>query len=167
MYIIDDKEGLLSITDPNGNLTSFGPSGEQSSTGASMTIARDSLGRVTSITDPNGGVTKYGYDFYGDLVTVTDPMGNVTTFTYDTDHTLLEIYDPLGRQGTRNEYDASGRLIESTDAEGNRIEYSHNLGDQQEVTTDRLGNVTIVDYNTLGQVTSRTNASRQHHELHV
>ncbi len=158
VFIIDDTTGLVSLTDANGNSVSFSANGETSSTGASITIARDSLGRITSITDPIGHQTTYTYDFYGNLATVTDPAGNVTRLTYDTDHTLLEVYGPDGERGTRNEYDASGRLTASVDATGYRQTYQTDLSARQEVTTDRRGFQTVLNYDANGNLLSSTNA---------
>ena len=118
VFIIDDTNGIESITDADGNTMTYTASGVQSSDGHGLSILRDSQGRVASITEPDGSQIQYGYDFYGDLVTVTDAQGNVTRFTYDTDHLLLQVYDPLGREGVREEYDSSGRLIAKLAARG-------------------------------------------------
>jgi YD repeat-containing protein len=161
VFILDDSAGVQSITDRNGNAVTFSPNAVVQSSGQQITVSRDSQGRITTITDPMGGQITYGYDFYGDLVSVTDQLGNVTRYTYDSDHRLLEIFDPLGRRGTRSEYDASGRLIATVDAQGNRVDFAHDLTNRQEVTTDQRGNVTVRTYDARGNVLSITNALGQ------
>lgn len=55
-----------------------------------------------------------------------------------------------------NEYDDSGRLISSTDAAGFQLHFEHDLDLRQEVTRDRLGNVTVLLYNNDGQLLRQT-----------
>jgi RHS repeat-associated protein len=152
VFIVSTAHGVQSITDPNGNIDTYTASGVQSSDGRNLTIARDSQGRVTSITEPDGSQLKYGYDFYGDLVTITDAMGNVTRYTYDTDHLLQETYDPLGRQGAKNEYDDSGRLVAEVDSQGHQTSFDHVLPQNTESKTDALGNKTTYVYDDQGNV---------------
>ncbi|MCL6584332.1 MAG: putative Ig domain-containing protein [bacterium] len=156
VYIINQQSGLESIKDTNGNTITFGPGGIIHSAGKSVVFTRDRRGRINTITDPAGNSIKYEYDYYGDLVSVTDQVGNITRFTYNSDHGLVDIIDPRGLRPARNEYDASGRLIAHIDANGRRIEYTHNIDTRQEVVKDRLGNITVYEYDTNGNVVSKT-----------
>jgi RHS repeat-associated protein len=156
VYVINSGSGLESVTDPDGNTLTYSTGKIGHSSGLALSIARDSQGRVTSIADPLGGTIRYAYDFYGDLVTVTDQQGDVTTFTYNTDHYLLEEYNALGERGARNEYDASGRMIATVDAAGNRVTYSPDLPGHMEVQTDQLGHVTVTTYDDQGNVLTTT-----------
>ena len=61
-----------------------------------ITIGFDLLGRKTSMTDPDMGSWSYQYNGYGELVWQQDAKSNITTI----------------------EYDALGRMIERTTAEG-------------------------------------------------
>ena len=158
VYIINQSTGLESITDTNGNTITLGPGGIIHSAGKSVTFARDAQDRITTITDPMGNTIQYEYDFYGDLVSVTDQEGNTTQFTYNSSHGLLDIIDPRGITPARNEYDDEGRLIAIVDADGNRVEFTHNIGTRQEVVRDRLGNVTVYEYDDDGNVVSQTDA---------
>jgi len=147
---------LESVTDRNGNTLSFTHDGILHSAGKSVLFTRDAEGRITVITDPNGEQILYRYDAEGDLVGVTDQEGNETTFEYRPNHLLVNILDPLGRIGIRNEYDDTGRLVAHVDGEGNRIEYTHLLDTRQEVVKDRLGNLTVYEYDARGDVVSMT-----------
>lgn len=156
--VINQATGLESITEPNGNTITLGAGGIIHSAGKSVTFTRDAQSRITTITDPMGNTIEYEYDYYGDLVSVTDQEGYTTRFTYNSAHGLLDIVDPRGITPARNEYDDEGRLIAIVDADGNRVEFTHNLGTQQEVITDRLGNVTVYEYDDDGDVVSQTDA---------
>ena len=152
VFMINTANGIQSITNSDGITDTYTASGVQSSDGQNLTIARDSQGRVTSITEPDGGQITYGYDFYGDLVTVTDPMGNVTRYTYDANHLLISTYDPLGREGARNEYDSSGRLIAEVNAQGQETSFDHVLPQNIDTKTDALGNTTTYIYDDQGNI---------------
>ncbi|HYU32287.1 MAG TPA: DUF6531 domain-containing protein, partial [Thermoanaerobaculia bacterium] len=152
------QQGVTRIQDRDGNTLSITPSSITHSDGLSVAIQRDSLGRITSITDPEGKSLTYGYDSAGDLVKVTDRDANTTRFTYNSNHHLLEIEDPLGRTPVRNEYDASGRLIRTTDAAGKTIELDHRIGDRQELVTDRLGHTRLLEYDQRGNVMREVDA---------
>ncbi|HEX6027251.1 MAG TPA: hypothetical protein VFZ00_34950, partial [Solirubrobacter sp.] len=110
--------GLRRIADTNGNAIAITPGGITHSSGKSIQIVRDGLGRVSSLVDPAGNAIAYAYDAAGDLGSVTDREQNATTFTYHAAiaHLLEEVRDPLGRAPVRNEYDEDGRLLSSTDA---------------------------------------------------
>jgi len=156
VYIINQRSGLESIKDTNGNTINFASDGIIHSAGKSVTFTRDSEGRVTTIADPMGNTIQYQYDYYGDLISVTDQEGNTTQFTYNFSHGLIDIIAPRGITPARNEYDNAGRLIATVDAEGNRIEFTHNVDARQELVRDRLGNVTVYEYDDNGNVISKT-----------
>ena len=150
--------GLQSIADPNGNTLTFGSGGITSSTGRSVTFARDGQNRITTITDPNGKVRTYTYDASGDLTTYTDPASNVSTFTYDGAHDLISWKDPSGVQPIQNIYDDSGRLIQQIDAFGNVINFNNSVVTNTETYTDALGNSTTYNYDNDGNVLEKTDA---------
>jgi YD repeat-containing protein len=128
----------------------FSSSGIQHSAGKSVLYDRDEKGRIRSIVGPKGQTLHFEYDLRGDLIAVTDPDGNVTRYRYNSSHGIVEIIDPLGRCAVRNEYDDDGRLIANIDANGRRIEYTHQVGDRQEIIRDRRGNVTVINYDADG-----------------
>jgi YD repeat-containing protein len=90
----DANGKLLSLTDPNGLIT---------------TMAYDSRQRLTSIT-AGGETTTYSYDPAGQLTRVTRPDGSYLAYTYDAAHRLIQTQDNLGNT-----------LTYTLDALGNRI----------------------------------------------
>lgn len=158
VYIISDVNGVESITDTNGNVITFTENEVKHSDGKSIVFERDSENRVIRISDPYGKTVKYSYSSNGDLTSVTDKAGETTTFKYDRNHYLTEIIDSRGIKVARNEYDDNGRLIATIDANGNRLEFSHDVDGRQDVVTDRLGYSTIYIYDGRGNVISETDA---------
>jgi RHS repeat-associated protein len=160
VLIIDQATGLESMTDANGNRLTITSAGIQHTSGKSVVFTRQGAAQnITRITDPAGNSINYNINLVtGDLDAVTDREGRTTTFTYDSAHGLLGIRDPRGIQPIRNEYDASGRLIRHIDAFGNAINYTHSTGTNQEIVTDRLGNVTVNEYDADGNVVKVTDA---------
>ena len=158
-FVIDQEEGVKSITDLNGNELTITDDGITHSSGKAVDFQRDSEGRVESIIDPNGNPMFYAYDSQGDLVSYTDRENNETTFTYLTavTHHLDGIVDPRGIMPIRNDYDpATGRLIRHTDAFGNTIEYTHQIGVRQEEILDRNGKLRVLEYDERGNVVLET-----------
>jgi RHS repeat-associated protein len=150
--------GLETLTDLNANTLTITPSGIVHSSGKSVSFQRDAQGRITTVTDPAGRTLTYAYDQSGNLASFTDQLGNVSTYTYDANHRLLTIHDPRGVQPIRNDYDASGRLIGTVDAFGNAITYTQDFANRKETVTDRLGNATINEYDSDGNVVRVTDA---------
>ncbi len=159
VWQVDQDAGVSQVTDLNGNFVKITPGGILHSSGTQVTFARDAQGRITAITDPDGQTMSYAYDGSGDLATYTDRQSNVTQFAYDDRHDLLQIQDPLGRLPVRNVYDASGRLLSTTDAAGSTVHYDADLGANQERVTDRLGHVTLYTYDAFGDITKKVDAS--------
>jgi RHS repeat-associated protein len=152
VFVIDQQGGVRSMSDPNGNTLTINANGITHSSGKSISFTRDAQGRITHITDPAGNVMAYSYDANGDLISYRDSENNTTTFTYNSSHYLLAINDPRGLQPIRNEYDDEGRLLSHTDAFGKKLTYTHNLGTRQETVTDRVGNLTLYEYDANGNV---------------
>jgi RHS repeat-associated protein len=67
-YGYDIQGNLTSVTDPNGNVTTY---------------VYDDFRRMQRQISPVSGVTTYAYDAAGNLLTTTDANGAVTTRTYD------------------------------------------------------------------------------------
>ena len=158
VLIIDEKAGLQSLKDTNGNTLSVSPAGIIHSSGKSVSFTRDAQNRITRITDPAGNNLNYTYDLNGDLASMSDQDGRTIRYTYNSSHGLLDITDPLNRRGIRNEYDASGRLVSITDEEGKTIRLGFDPNSRQQVITNRKGDITVYEYDAKGNVLSITNA---------
>lgn len=153
---IDGKP--IKISDQNENSLTFTEEGIVHSTGEEVTFVRDSEDRIIQVIDPMGQAISYTYSPTADLTTVTDRVADRTSFFYDNKHNLTKIIDPRGIEVALNDYDASGRLTSTTDANGNSIEFDHNLVDRKETITDRLGNSTVYEYDNRGNVLRITDA---------
>lgn len=95
---------LVSVTDPNGNLT---------------TCAYDTVGRLASVTDAKTNVVSFAHDRSGNVVGVTQSERSDLTpalqeftasHTYDTLHRLTQSVDNAGNTN-RFAYDSRGNLI--------------------------------------------------------
>jgi fibro-slime domain-containing protein/RHS repeat-associated protein len=157
-YIIDEKAGVLSMRDLNNNTLTITPQGIIHSSGKSVVFTRDSLGRITQITDPLGNAMVYTYDANGDLINFRDRENKISTFTYNSRHGMLSMVDPRGKQPVRIEYDDQGRVLRQIDANGKIINLSHDTTNRRELTTDRMGNTSILEYNERGMVVRITDS---------
>src|SRR5690606_2319348 len=145
--------GLESMTDLNNNKLTIGPGGITHSSGKSVTFTRDALRRITVVTDPAGNSLSYSYNnVTGDLISVRDRENRTTTFEYLAGSYLQTIKDPRDIQPIRNEYDEAGRLRKHIDPFGKEILYDHQIGSRQEIVTDRLGSLTVNEYDDRGNV---------------
>jgi RHS repeat-associated protein len=158
IYSIDQGFDLIGIETTDGNSIKFTFNGIEHNNGYAVQFIRDSQDRIRFIQKPNGERIEYSYDTNGNLQSHTDLNGNTTSFTYIADHYLQDINDPRGIMVARNEYDADGRLIAHIDAQGNRIEYSHDIQGRTETIRDRNGNASIFVYDNAGSVIAETNA---------
>lgn len=144
VLVLDRTAGLVSITNRAGESIQASPTGFHSPNGIGITFSRDSSGRISQITGPSGQTLKYGYSPAGDLQTFTDAVGNVTTFAYDGQHDLLKASGPAGQPLQTQTYDASGRLISITDANGNTAQITNNVAGRQQTVVDPTGRLTTV-----------------------
>ena len=159
IYVIDQFQGLKSITDTNGNTVTVTPNGLISSTGKSIVFQRDAQSRITSVEDCTGNKMYYDYDSSGNLIKFTDRTGDITQFTFDNTHKLLSLIDPKGVTRSTNGYDNNGRLTSLTDAFGKSITYTHDIPGRSETITNRLGNSTNFIYDDDGNVIRKTDAA--------
>lgn len=164
LYGYDGNGSSISITDPQGKVTSF---------------VRDSYGRILTKTDPRGYVTAYTYDKAGHLLLVTHPDGttqrafydnngnmitykdqndNWTTYAYDDVDALREIHNPDGGI-IYAEYDADGRKKKQTDAEGHSMLYSFSYDGKLLQETDAYNHATRYGYDFNGNNTCVIDAS--------
>lgn len=157
-FYFDVETGLYKVEDTYGRTIEITEDGIIYSEGGSIAFNKDAEGRITSITDGLGNKVVYTYDKNGDLVGVKDIGGYNTTFGYDDSHFITDITSDNGTKIARNEYDEDGRLVATIDADGNRIEFEHDLENKMEVTTNRLGYSTVYYYDENGNVTKIVDA---------
>ena len=162
VYEIDQGFGIKTITDQAGNTITYDRSGIRHSNGRAIGFVRDANDRIERITLPDGEERRYDYSAAGDLSRATDAAGVFVDYAYLPEarwpHYLNRITDAIPHPIARHEYDAQGRLVATTDANNQRIEYTHNLSGQVEVIKNRRGHSTTYIYDDNGWVLSETNA---------
>ena len=160
-YIVDETLGLMSIADTHGNTVNINRSGITHSSGESVLFTRNAAGNITQVTDGQGRKLFYAYDAQNRLVSMTNRVGSQTTFQYNfasVPHYLTDIFDSKGVRAIRSAYDAEGRMISQTDANGQTIQFNHDLSNRREQITDRLGNITTHEFDDNGNITRTTDA---------
>jgi YD repeat-containing protein len=125
-YGYDDAGNVISMVDPNGNLTTYAYD------------LMDRIGEVAQwVNDPNlrDLVTGYGYDVQGNLASVTDANSHSTTYAYDDMGRVVATTSP-DTGTTRYAYDEAGNLRFKKDAKTVTVEYTY----------DYLNRVTATNY---------------------
>ncbi|MBQ6212868.1 MAG: RHS repeat protein, partial [Ruminococcus sp.] len=157
-YMIDSKLGLMRIKSSDGSVINFNKNGVSSTDGKNIKFVYDKEGRIVEASDSTGKKLTYEYDVFGDLVSVKDQAEKTTSFVYKK-HYITEIYDSRGVMLSKNEYDDDGRLVKTTDPDGNEIVYDHDIDGREEAITDRNGGVTRYIYDDNGNILSQTDAN--------
>ena len=153
----EETTALASLTSTTTTTINIDDNGVHHSDGRSVRFERDEQNRITTVTDPRGNTLSFEYD-RDDLVAVTDREGNTTSFVYDDNHLLEAINDPTGQVPARQEYDDDGRLVAIVTAEGRRTELRHDPANRVETVVDRVGGITVFEYDADGNITSVANA---------
>lgn len=168
IYTTDSTTGLLQSKETTGPTGYVTLSVYNSSTGSNAFDERCWSAKSASVSNlpsspscgsvpassSNLAVTSYTYDPLGDLVARTDPMGNTTKWTYDVDQDGDSTL-PGGDTDNDLSEDAPVALPQSmTDPMGNVTTYAYDLYGQIGRQTNALGDTTIYDYNTDGQLTA-------------
>ena len=108
LYAYDTQDNLTSVTDPNGNVTTY---------------AYDDFHRLQGQSSPVTGATTYSYDPSGNLTSSTDANGATTLRTYDALNRATSAVSGSGATETVSwSYDTGaygvGRLATMTDPTG-------------------------------------------------
>jgi RHS repeat-associated protein len=153
----------MSVSDRHGNTITL-----QRDSAGKLTGLMDSAGRnftftytgdrIASITDPSGRTLHYSYT-NGDLTRVTDGNGGVRQFEY-TDHQMTRLTDPAHILYLQNTHDAQGRILEQVDASGHHSTINYDTPDETRYT-DNLSHRTIARYDNLSRVTELEDALGQ------
>jgi RHS repeat-associated protein len=169
----DTYGNLKTLTDPRGNMTSYGFSPNQSAylTSVNQTLAPGgtlisnrylynfTTGTMLSRVDPKGNTTTYKYDILGRVLKVTYPNNDFVSYTYNDAANYVnstnengwltqQQYDGLARLSTVNRF-LNGKLYSNTTN-------SYNWQDKTLTTRDPLGNTYNYSYDALGRITSST-----------
>lgn len=131
-----------SIEDAEGRTRDFSYDSEGRLAGlndgeASVQVAYDGSGNVSSVTDGNGGTIGFQYDGNNWLTQLTDAAGNTTTFGYD----------DVGNQTSEGRADGTASYW-SYNSDGTISEYTDRAGDSMQFSYDVKGNVTETYYST-------------------
>lgn len=136
---------VKSVTDANDRTTSYSYANGGRSITVTNPLSHtqkseyDVFGRTLSTTDNVGNVTTYSYDDskrsvtvttpegiqlttfknrHGEALKVVDGRGGVTQYTYDKNGQVTQVVNELNQTVATNQYDNSGRLSDSIDANG-------------------------------------------------
>lgn len=139
---------LVSVSDPNGNVTSlqYNLNGKLSSVtdpfGRVLSFLVNLSGRVTSIADTTGIVADYTYGGGGELLTVTYADNSGYTIAYDSSLRLTSVSDKLGNVLESHAYDSQSRATNSQKHGGVELYTLNYVSATRTDVTDALGRVT-------------------------
>jgi RHS repeat-associated protein len=163
--------GILSVTDRNGNAITFTVT--NATTGGTITRVTspsgryiqffyDSAGRINQATDNIGRSVFYTYDAGGRLASVKDPAGNTESYGYDDSDRMATVTDKRGNVMVTNQYDSNGRVSQQTLADGAIWRFAYLLDETGNVTqttvTDPRGVERQDNFNSDGYLTQEVRA---------
>lgn len=129
-YVYNGNGTLASMTDFNGNTTSF----------------NYSVWKVTGITDALGNTTTISYNEHGAPETITGTMGKLTHYEYNQFGNLTHFTEnPLGITSITN-YDEISRVVSTTNSSGYTRHYEYDNNSNVTKVIDELGNPTAYFY---------------------
>ena len=153
-YTYDLYDRPLTVTDPNGKVTSYTYDGNSITTttgGKSVTKTLDSQGNVIAVTDA-AGMVSYTLTADGKPMEIEAPDGVTTTIDYDSYVRRTALNDPS--QGTTSYlYDTNGNVLRETFATEDFIDYTYDQYGRM-VGKEMPEFNTGYTYNTHGQLTS-------------
>ena len=156
----------LSITDPNGVVTSFTYDARQrvlsrSSAGEITTYTYYPTGLLQTVTLPDGSTTSYTYDGAHRLTKVTDSAGNSEVFTLDGmgNRTSIATFDPQNVLATTQSrvYNSLSQLAQTIGAAGTSAvttSYSYDADGNEVAVNAPLGRNTSKMYDALNRLSS-------------
>jgi len=131
-YIYDKRGNLTSVTDANGNTTTY---------------EYDTQNRQTKTISPDSGTTTNTFDLNGNLKTKTDANGIIITYNYDAANRLINIIFPETAQNITYTYDTcpngKSKLCDMTDPSGT-THYEYDGKGQVAKETKVIDNVTYM-----------------------
>jgi RHS repeat-associated protein len=166
-YGYDGSGRLTTVTDPAGLVTTLTYSGArvQSITdpaGRQTSFQHDTAGNLTRITNPDASFMSYTYDGQGHFTQATDERGFITTYAYDFAGRFAQSTRPTGQ--TRALVSTKLRGLADTAAGQGTPTNPAPIVTSSNATaslTDGRGNQSRFTLDTLGQITSQTDALGQ------
>ncbi len=152
----------LSVTDPNGTLTSmtYHPRGWLTSIttdGDTTNYSYDDAGQLTTVTMANGVTLSYEYDAAQRLKAIVDAQGNRIEYTLDLmgNRTRSDIKDSSGtiKSFATSVFNDLGRLKETLGANNQSNKVNYDAEGYPTDTTDALNNVSSNQYDALDRLT--------------
>ncbi|MHB8858388.1 MAG: DUF6531 domain-containing protein [Thermoleophilia bacterium] len=142
IYNFNSDNALASEVSETGQTTTFAynankqlttitePAGRTLSVAWGTDPAQANFNRIDHITDPLTHSVIFSYtataDGGADLTSVTDQNNHTTNYLYENnDHRITGITDPENHTSANNIYDAQGRVISQTDADGKLLTFGY------------------------------------------
>ena len=156
-----DKAGRpLKTKDKNGVITTmtYNSAGKlltSTTHEQTTTYEYDITGFNTKVTYPTGMVENKSYDLANKTKTTESNQGTKTINYYDLEENLLKtesFKDGVLVSKNESKYDSKNRVIETTDALGNKTTFVYNSKGEKTSSTDALGRETKFVYNEKGQL---------------
>ena len=177
-YSYDNKQNLIEIKSPGGDLTrytydTYGNLTKKTVyldatdlvTAAQQQVTQyvyDVFGNNVKTIDAEGNINYATYDHFGNRTSFTDGRGGVTRYTYDNDNRLVSVTDPENHV-TLNRYDSVGNRIAVSDANGHTVVYVYDRNNMLITVSDPALNaadtrISRYAYDVIGERTSVTDA---------
>jgi RHS repeat-associated protein len=93
--------------------------------GGWIRFALNASEQIVEARDHAGRVVQYTYDANSRLASATSPGGRTTRYTYDAAGQMTVIRDARGIDFLKNRYDAQGRVVEQTQADGTTYKFDY------------------------------------------
>jgi RHS repeat-associated protein len=162
----------LTITDPNGVLTTLTYDQRQRLTSSAVTTSGgvrtttytiDPASELTKVTLPDSSYLAYGYDTAHWVTKTTDTLGNYIQYSLDAlgDKTQINTYNSsstLERQHSAT-FDALGRMLTDVGGVGQTTTYTYDPNGNALTITDPLMNETVRLFDALNRLYKSTDAN--------
>ncbi|MBO5032477.1 MAG: RHS repeat protein, partial [Lachnospiraceae bacterium] len=165
-YDLNDQPVSIAYSDDRRAAFRYNKRGElveMSDWNGTVSLERDSVGRLTKVTDHHDRVTGYAYDAAGNRTGISYPDGSAAAYAYDKNNRLVSVTDGE-EKSAQYTYDAAGNMTFFTGPAGS-VSYTYNANRQPVGMAYRLGESTVMEerltYDRTGRITSseRTGSS--------